>query len=207
MRVDLAAVLESAGEPAEPSVVDLLLLHVRQLERWNLRFNLTRITSWAGILDRHVRESLLPLRWIGQRGRLLDIGTGNGFPAIPILACRSQVDGVLVERSEKKCLFLESLLRDARRTNVGIETRDLQSRTGAAIARPADYVISRATFPPGQFLEMASSWTVAGGRVFLFAGEAGLKQCSGPASGFELLSAEPIEGRRDSRLLVFERRA
>jgi 16S rRNA G527 N7-methylase RsmG len=113
LRADVGSLLEAVGETSRPEVLDSLLIHLRLLARWNDAYGLTRITDWPQVLDRHVRESLLPLRWIPDApGRLLDVGSGNGFPALPILACRPQLTGVLLERSERKGLFLDAAVRE-----------------------------------------------------------------------------------------------
>jgi len=114
LRADVGTLLETAGEPRDSERLDPLVIHLRLLARWNEAYNLTRITAWADILDRHLRESLLPLKWIARDrpGRLLDVGSGNGFPALPILACRPWLRGVLLERSERKGLFLEAVVQE-----------------------------------------------------------------------------------------------
>jgi 16S rRNA G527 N7-methylase RsmG len=116
LRADVGRLLEAAGESSAAEVLDPILIHLRLLARWNDAYGLTRITEWPEILERHVRESLLPLRWIARDlpGRMLDVGTGNGFPALPILACRPGLAGVLLERSERKGLFLDAVVREAR---------------------------------------------------------------------------------------------
>jgi 16S rRNA G527 N7-methylase RsmG len=114
LHADVEGLLEAAGESTGAGVVDAILVHLRLLARWNDAYGLTRITEWPDVLDRHVRESLLPLRWIvrEQPGQLLDVGSGNGFPAIPLLACRPRLAGVLLERSERKGLFLDAVVRE-----------------------------------------------------------------------------------------------
>ena len=114
---------------------------------------------------------------------------------------------MLVERSEKKCLFLEAVIREARRDNVRVETRDLQARAGAAEESAFYYVISRATLPTTRYLELAGSRAKHGGRIFLFAGEAAKDLCGHPSRVMNLLSMERIPGRRDSCLFVLERHA
>jgi len=204
-RNDLTALLERHGEEPTPDAIALLVQHLKLLERWNTRHHLTAIEVWEEILDRHIGESLMPLRWIGPKGRLLDIGTGNGYPALPILACRPGLESVLVERSERKCLFLDAVLRGAGRSGVRILTREAAPRTGAAAADPPfDHVISRATLPAARYLEIAASWTrPQGGQVFVYGGgEVGAIAGRRDLHGLGLEHVELIPGRRDSFLYV-----
>ncbi len=90
LRKELAGALEAIGETPLQSIIESLCSHLRLLAEWNERYHLTTVTSWPEILDRHLKESFLPLRWIGPAGRLIDIGSGNGYPGIPILACRPE---------------------------------------------------------------------------------------------------------------------
>ena len=75
--------------------------HFHQLYRWNRRINLTAIRQWKTALDRHVAES-----WAGadilartglSDGLLVDLGSGNGYPEIPLLAGLPGMPGLLVE--------------------------------------------------------------------------------------------------------------
>lgn len=205
LRADLVGLLEEAGEAPSNVTLDFLLVHIRLLALWNRRYKLTGITNWEGILDRHLRESLIPLRWIGPRGRLLDIGSGNGFPALPILACRPEVEGVLLERSERKCHFLEEVLREARRAGSGVRKEDWVARRGDGSGGTFDYAISRATLSPPHYLDLAMTSVRPGARIFLYAGSTAERLCrERAASGLRLVAQSPIPGRRDSFLFVLE---
>lgn len=204
LRRDLEAALEEAGENAAAGALAALERHLALLAAWNDRYHLTAVTEWREVCDRHVRESLLPLRWIGTGGSLLDIGTGNGFPAIPILACRPGLEGLLVERSEKKSLFLDAVVREGGLARVRILTADLSERTGEQARGPFDYVVSRATLAPDRYLALARARLRRGGRAFLFAGADRLSAGEEPAGDLRILAREPIAGRRDSYLFVLE---
>lgn len=204
LRAELAALLEKAGEPAAPNTLEFLACHLQLLSRWNVRYKLTSIRTWNTILDRHLRESLMPLRWIEDRGHLLDIGSGNGFPALPILACRPALHAVLAERSEKKCLFLDAVLRETGRSCVRIETKQIGARKGdGAEGEAFDYLISRAALPPSRYLEAAATWLAREGRAFLYASGDAESTCRDrSAHGLGLVHQEPVPGRRDSYLFV-----
>ena len=96
---------------------------------------LTLLARWAGAVDllaepgerevvlRHVLESLAALPWLASAGRLLDIGSGNGFPAIPLLLARPAMSGVLLEPRERRWAFLREVVRD-----LGLDTEVRRER-------------------------------------------------------------------------------
>jgi len=59
-------------------------LHARDLLKWNQKINLTAITDPDEIALKHFLDSLAPTRWIPPSATLLDIGSGGGFPGIPL---------------------------------------------------------------------------------------------------------------------------
>jgi 16S rRNA (guanine527-N7)-methyltransferase len=77
------------------------------LIRWNARTNLTSIRDEDGILRRHFLESIICARAVPERvGNLLDLGSGAGFPGIPIALCRPEISVTLAESQGKKAAFL-----------------------------------------------------------------------------------------------------
>ena len=142
--------------------IDLLL-------RWNRRMSLTTITDPLQILRFHFGESLFAIDQIPIRhGRLADVGSGAGFPAVPIRMALEGVAITLVESSRKKCAFLSELTRELSLSNVDVhpgrmeDMKDSQARF--------DYVTARAVAIDGTFLNWASSALKPGGAVGLWLG-------------------------------------
>jgi 16S rRNA (guanine527-N7)-methyltransferase len=84
--------------------------HILLMHLWNRRVNLTRITDIKEILIKHLLDSLLPTRWLPRQGHALDIGTGAGFPGIPIKITYPGLAMVLLEAQRKKISFLKTVL-------------------------------------------------------------------------------------------------
>ncbi|MBT8332485.1 MAG: class I SAM-dependent methyltransferase, partial [Deltaproteobacteria bacterium] len=63
--------------------------HAAELLRWNRKFNLTAITDARGIAIRHFLDSLAAAKFVPDRSRMLDIGSGGGFPGIPLKLVKS----------------------------------------------------------------------------------------------------------------------
>jgi 16S rRNA (guanine527-N7)-methyltransferase len=83
-----------------------LLTHYSMLLEWNRRVNLTRITKPEDAARLHYADSLFGGRFIRGARRLLDVGSGAGFPAIPLAVLRPDVQVVALEANQKKSLFL-----------------------------------------------------------------------------------------------------
>lgn len=96
------------GISLESEQIRLFLLYLRELQIWNRSFNLTGITTDEGIVIKHFVDSLaaLTVEPIHQNARLLDVGTGAGFPGIPLKIARPDLSITLVEPSKKKSSFL-----------------------------------------------------------------------------------------------------
>lgn len=78
---------------------------------WNARLHLVAPCSPTEFAKRHVLESLLLLPHLSEGARVADIGSGAGLPIIPNLIARPDVQGLLIESSQKKSIFLQEALR------------------------------------------------------------------------------------------------
>ena len=83
-----------------------LLKHYSMLGEWNRRINLTRIIEPREAARLHYADSLFGGRFIEPARALLDIGSGAGFPAVPLAVIRPDLDVTALEANQKKSLFL-----------------------------------------------------------------------------------------------------
>src|SRR5438093_3504946 len=86
--------------------------HYRLLQKWSRRMNLTGLKDEEAIVRRHFLEPLVAADLLEEEGTLVDLGSGNGFPAVPLKILRPGLDLVLVESSEKKSAFLWAVVRE-----------------------------------------------------------------------------------------------
>jgi 16S rRNA (guanine527-N7)-methyltransferase len=119
------------------------------LTRWSQRMNLTALTTPAqivqqGFLDSLACEPLLPR----TRGRVIDIGSGAGFPSIPLALVRPDLDFTLVEPSRKKVSFLRHVTRQLGLTLVQVQPSRAEALAGAPEMRETfDAALARAVAP------------------------------------------------------------
>lgn len=152
---------------------DLQVLQIQQytniLIAWNERINLTAICDPLEILNRHFCECLYAASTVPvEDGRLADVGSGAGFPGLPLKIIRPDLQVVLIESNVKKATFLAEVIRDLGLTGVRVQVSRYEE-LGEEIA-PLDFVCSRALGEFAPFLEWANSEKVAAKRVILWIG-------------------------------------
>jgi 16S rRNA (guanine527-N7)-methyltransferase len=90
----------------EAASVDLFAAHARELLQWNRKINLTAITDPREVAVKHYLDSIAPLRYLPRPTSFLDIGSGGGFPGIPMKIMMPDVPATLIDASRKKAGFL-----------------------------------------------------------------------------------------------------
>jgi len=120
------------------SQIDALRRHFQLLLRWNRRLNLTGIARPAEIVQRHYCESLfLAARLPQGNWRLVDVGSGAGFPGVPVAVARPECSVALLESNCKKCAFLRAATRHIANIEV-VEGR------AEAYPGPVEWALARA---------------------------------------------------------------
>lgn len=96
-----------------PEQVEKLEIFLDLLERWSSVYNLMGLLDRAEVLRDHVEESLVGAPWLVP-GELVDVGSGNGFPGVPLLVARGNLRGILLEPRRRRWAFLKEVLRQLR---------------------------------------------------------------------------------------------
>ena len=142
--------------------IEILLL-------WNEKINLTAIRDPLEILDRHFSESMYASLAVPvENGRLADVGSGGGFPGLPLKIIRPDLRVFLVESNLKKVTFLAEVVRELGLRDVQVLMRRYEE-LGEEMA-PLDYVCSRALGEFPAFLEWVGSQQIAAKEVILWVG-------------------------------------
>lgn len=82
------------------------------LTEYNARFNLTSITEREEVYEKHFLDSVLGESLFEQNARVLEVGSGAGFPSLPLKILRNDLNFTLVESTGKKCEFLKTAVRE-----------------------------------------------------------------------------------------------
>ena len=129
-----------------------LLTLLDELERWNRRYNLTAIRTRATMVTHHLLDSLA-IHPDLEGERIADVGTGAGFPGLPLAVCNPQRHFTLIDSTAKKIRFVEHAVRVLKLGNVTA----VHARVEALeVERPFDTVVARAFAAIPQMLEKVS---------------------------------------------------
>ncbi|MCD5391146.1 16S rRNA (guanine(527)-N(7))-methyltransferase RsmG [candidate division NPL-UPA2 bacterium] len=103
---------ERVGAPLTEDKAEKIFLYLRELIQWNERINLTSTSERRELLLKHFIDSLscVPLLPNHRELRLIDVGTGAGFPGVVLKIYRPDIDLALLDSSEKRCAFLDHLV-------------------------------------------------------------------------------------------------
>src|SRR5713226_4299264 len=153
-------VIQRALGEFQLSATDEQVLQIQQyikiLLTWNEKVNLTAIRDPLEILYRHFCESMYAAEAIqGRGGRLADVGSGGGFPGLPLKIIRPDLRVFLVESNLKKATFLAEVVRELELNDTQVLVRRYEE-LHEEIA-PLDYVCSRALGDFPAFLTWAAS--------------------------------------------------
>ena len=130
--------------PLSDGQAEAMTAHYRILRTWGRRMNLTGLRDRDQIMRRHFLEPICAADLFDEPGRLLDVGSGNGFPAVPIKVMRPELDLILVEASERKSGFLWAVLRELGLKGARVETRRVQGPASLSDLTPCRYLTARA---------------------------------------------------------------
>jgi len=126
-------------------ITDQFSIHATELIKWNRKINLTTITDPVQVAVKHFLDSIISVRVMPRYGRLLDMGSGGGFPGIPIKILIPSLSVTLVDASRKKVSFLKHVIRNLKLTDIDalqIRTEELVKQK--TIKNSFDIIICRA---------------------------------------------------------------
>lgn len=141
-----------------------------ELEEWNKKLNLTGLSSRQSIINELLIDSMMPTSFMPDDGNLLDIGSGAGFPAIPIKICKPSLKCQLMEPNSKKISFLKQIIRLTKLEKIEVIKGRIEKEEGLLHPEGYDVITSRGLAPLPQFLTWGAPHLAPGGLIVAFLG-------------------------------------
>lgn len=123
----------------DKKLIDKLLIYINILKKWNKKINLTAVTNDFDIVKHHFFDSLAVSKFIEQK-KILDVGSGAGFPGIILALCDATRQVTLVDKVGKKAAFTKQICLELNLKNVSV----IHSRVEEISTNKYDAIIARA---------------------------------------------------------------
>jgi len=192
-------------------------IHINELIEIGKLFNLTSVFDPAEAVRKHIVDSLFAAKVVseisnGNAVNIIDIGSGGGFPALPIAIACDNISVTALDSTEKKCSFISSV---AEKCQVNVETVPMRAEEALDMRREAfDFVTARAVAKLNVLIELCAPFVKIGGYFIAMKGSAaeeemGDAKCAASLLGLTFDKAEryEIEGGGERIILVYKKTA
>jgi 16S rRNA (guanine527-N7)-methyltransferase len=189
----------SAGQVAR------LLAHLDLMDEWGAKMNLTAIRERPQQITKHLLDSLAVHPWLRGR-RIADVGSGAGFPGIPLAIVDPARQFTLIEATGKKCRFLEHVRDALELENVAVVSARAE---GYRPEKRFDTVVARAVGPVADLVRFAGGLVADGGRLLAMKGRDPQAELSRRPGGWKVIGVHrlTVPGLAEERHLVELRRS
>lgn len=183
--------LNACAIPISAHEADQLAVYHHLLLDWNTRMDLTAVTEDSEMLDKHYVDSLMPLSLPGllpSTGSVIDVGTGAGFPGMPLAICCPGLQFTLLDSQQKRLTFLAEVISQLSLSNVTlVHARAEDGARNPALRASFDLAVARAVAPLPVLAEYLLPYVRVGGFALCWKGPSVLN--------------EIVSGRRAAHLL------
>jgi len=184
------------GAAVDEDEVEALVRFGALFLQWNARINLSGVRTADELVERHFADAFAAARFVVTGSRVVDVGSGGGLPIIPMALLRVTCEFDLFEPRAKKVAFLRTSVRVLGISDrVRIHPCRLDARSVPEFSGKFDLACSRATLPVAEWLALGQTLVRPGGRILVFATEAGSRDLPTPG--------DSVSYSADRRLLVF----
>lgn len=159
--------LSAMNVAVPPAASARMEAHLALIAKWNRVHNLTAVRETEQMVVLHLLDSLSLLPHLGAARSLVDVGTGPGFPGVPIAIARPDLEVTLLDSSHKKCTFLEQAKSELRLANVTVVCERVEQWKPE---RRFDVVVSRAFADLSDFITQSQHLAAPGGRFLAMKG-------------------------------------
>jgi 16S rRNA (guanine527-N7)-methyltransferase len=188
--VDTSAIAQLLQPYIQPDESRLIVIstYIDLLVKWNARINLTAVRAPEEMVQRHFGESFFAANHVLSQGtvkKVIDLGSGAGFPGVPFAMMSPQVQVTLIESHQKKAAFLRELIYQ-----LNLKNAKVFADRGENYKQTADVVTMRAVESFSKVLPLAIRLAEPEGRVALMIGSSQVREAT--VSGEQMMWSEPL---------------
>lgn len=182
--------------------LEKLIVYLDLLLRWNRKINLTSIADAEQCVTRHFGESFLLSHILAINGRLLDIGSGAGFPGLALKLLSPGLEVVLLEPVSKKRAFLKEVARACRMDLIEVNGSRFEEFAHKEVKQSFDIITSRAVGNLELMVQSSRALLKPGGYLCLWLGSRQIQAIQTENSELNWLVPAAIPLSRDRVILV-----
>lgn len=171
-----------------------LYQYMNLLLEWNEKINLTAITEPNEIIVKHFIDSITINKYVKENAKVIDVGTGAGFPGIPLSIIRNDINVTLMDSLNKRIKFLDEVINEINLKNVDtVHSRAEELGHNNDFREQFDVATSRAVAPLNVLLEYLMPFVKVGGYCICMKGSNIDEEINNSKKALQLLSGEIIE--------------
>ncbi len=174
-------------------VINNFLMYEDLLVEWNNKMNLTAITEHEAVIDKHFVDSLTGIEYIKNGDKVIDVGTGAGFPGLPLKMYNETIELTLIDSLNKRIKFLDEVVAKTELENV--TTVHTRSEDFAKLDQLNSYdvAVSRAVANLKTLSNMCLPFVKVGGVFLAYKGQKAMEEVEDAKSEIEKLGGKIIE--------------
>lgn len=188
---------ERIGVELDETALNNFDMLAQMLVDWNGRINLTAITDPMGIVYKHFADSLTAFAAVDipQGATFVDVGTGGGFPGMPLLIARPDLNGVLLDSTKKKLMFVDYCLNKLNLNNQGktLHMRAEEAGIKLELRNHFDFSFSRAVANLRDLSEYCLPLTKVGGTFVALKGAKAQEEIEKAKAAIKILGGEIVD--------------
>lgn len=166
-------------------------VYMLELLEWNKNVNLTAITEENEVIQKHFIDSLTILKYINDDDKIIDVGTGAGFPGIPLKISNNKLDITLLDSLNKRILFLDNVIKKLSLNNIKtIHSRVEDAGINSLYREKFDIATSRAVAQLNILLEYLLPLVKVGGKCICMKGGNIEEELSNSTRALEVLGGK-----------------
>ena len=179
--------LGKLGVSASDKAIEKFMLYLAELKKWNRTYSITSIKDDRDVIVSHFLDSAIYLKGLDASvTSVADIGSGGGFPGIPLKILRPELEMHLVEPTGKKVSFLQSMAVRLKLDNVTVHNKRMEQCDTLSV----DAAVTRALFNAQEFCQKARMVVRQGGRIVLSKGPKYEAELAGVDFKYEVTDVE-----------------